>query len=198
MIFNTFGLSLGVDYVHGAVKIGGVFCVYLSNSFRDLKLFGSIGGVENAEILTVGRDKADVVTALSEKSDRLTLGNYYVSNNKSAPLKMCDNVCGIEGGLIVQTEFFRENRAENCHIGANTVVCQTSLGDLYTLLNIKCGIGKLLDHHAGTAESAACRRYVDAYLFLGHIGHLDLGAIRNVSVFELIYVFHCYFFLVNK
>ena len=198
MIFYAVGLGLGVDHIDGTVKEGRVSGVDLSCSLRDLKLFGSIGGIENAEILAVGRDKADVVTALGEKSDRLTLGNYYVSNNKSAPLKMGNYVGGIERGLIAQTELLREDRAENRHVGTDTIVRETFLGDSYTLLNIKCGIGEFLDHHAGAAESAAGRRHVDAYLLLGHVGHFNLSAIRNMSVFKLIQVFHYYFFLVNK
>ena len=90
----------------------------------------------------------------------------------------------------MQIKFLSENGTEDRHIRADRIVREASLGYFYALLNAEALIGEQLHHHTGAAESAARRSHVDKYLFLGHIRHLDLCAIGDVSVFKLIKIFH--------
>ena len=88
VISYTTVLGLGVNGLDGAVKEWSVFGIDFTRPFGDLKLFGCVGGVENAEILAVGADETDVVTDFGEKSDILALGNTHMSNYLTTALKM--------------------------------------------------------------------------------------------------------------
>ena len=88
MISYTTVLCLGVKCLDGTVKIGDVFGVDLAHSLGNLELLGSVGGVENAEILAVGSGEEDIVSAFGEKTQGLTFGNTHMSDYLTAALKM--------------------------------------------------------------------------------------------------------------
>ena len=88
-------LGLGMYCLDRTVEERCVRRVYLSCSFGDLIFIGSVGGIENAEILAVGGGEENIVTALGEKTDILALGNAQMSNYLTAPLKMRHSLCVI-------------------------------------------------------------------------------------------------------